>query len=74
MSDTDEPRLPGAPAGNQNAAKDDDDGLTAVLHLRVHPDEKAAWNKLARKDGKRLAAWVREKLNALDPAAGKKAD
>lgn len=64
MKDDDEKRAPGAPVGNQNAAKPEGDGLDAVLNLRVKPSEKNAWVRQAQSEGKKLAEWVRERLNA----------
>lgn len=64
MKDDDQKRAPGAPRGNQHAAKDEGDGLDAVLHLRVKGSEKNAWVKKAQKEGKKLAEWARDRLNA----------
>jgi len=35
-----------------------------VLQSRVQPNEKAAYQKAAKSEGKDLSTWVRETLNA----------
>ena len=50
----------GAPAGNQNAAKDD--GLDDTLTFRCLSTERAAWMRAKGKDAK-LTNWVRSTLN-----------
>lgn len=52
---------PGGQPNNKNAVKDD--GKTSHLHIRVTPEQKAAWVKAAA--GKKLSEWVIETLNAL---------
>lgn len=53
---------PGGQKGNQNAVKDEGKA-TSHLHIRVTPEQKAAWVKAAA--GKKLSGWVIETLNAL---------
>jgi hypothetical protein len=54
-----------APHGNRNAAKDDADKLSAHLNMRVHPREKAAWERAAGRAKRGTAAeWIRATLNA----------
>lgn len=53
-----EPRR-GAPAGNQNAAKDD--GFDAVLNIKCFQSEKGSWKRKA--GDQKLSEWVRETLN-----------
>jgi hypothetical protein len=62
MSEEDQ-RARGAQPGNQNAAKDDDALLDAVLHLKCMTAEKNAWVKAATKAGSKLAPWVRCQLS-----------
>lgn len=65
MSD-DEARAPGGQPGNRNAAKEADECLHAILHLKVSTGEKNAWVKKAQKAGMKLAPWVRMKLNSTN--------
>jgi len=51
---------PGAPQGNQNAAKEE--GLDDQTTFRHFKAERAAWMKAKGKDGK-LTLWMREVLN-----------
>lgn len=54
---------PGGQKGNQNAVKDD--GKTSHLHIRVTPQQKAAWVHAA--GGKKLSEWVIDTLNQRIP-------
>ena len=53
-----------APQKNQNAAKEDAQRASSFLHARVVPGDKAAWVKAAKREGKKLAAWVVDTLNS----------
>lgn len=52
-----------APEHNQNAAKDESDKLSSFLHIRAHPQDKAAWVKAAQRAKQKLAEWVTDTLN-----------
>ena len=49
----------GAPAGNQNAAKDNPKG--SVIGFRATPEEKDRLERLAAADGLKLSAWLRKR-------------
>ena len=51
---------PGGQLNNKNAVKDEGKA-TSHLHIRVNPEQKAAWVKAA--DGKKLSEWVIDALN-----------
>ncbi|HCN76044.1 MAG TPA: hypothetical protein DIT13_02470 [Verrucomicrobiales bacterium] len=51
----------GAPAGNQNAAKDD--GYDTVLRIRCHAADKGGWKLKAERAGLDLSEWIRTRLN-----------
>lgn len=51
---------PGGQKGNQNAVKDDGKA-TSHLHIRVTPQQKAAWVHAA--GGRKLSEWVIDTLN-----------
>lgn len=53
-------RKAGAPAGNKNAAKPDEQKRTGMILIPVTPREKAAIVKAAK--GRKLAEYCREKL------------
>ena len=44
--------------GNKNAAKKPEDKLTAVLHMRLHPQAKERWQNAADKAGIPLSRFV----------------
>lgn len=52
----------GAQLGNDNALKDEDERLTALLRVKCLPGDLVRWNNAAREAGMKTAAWVRERL------------
>jgi len=45
-------------------------GRTALLRVRVSPEERDAWQAAADLEGVPLSEWVRSRLERLGPAAG----
>lgn len=49
--------------GNKNAEKDPDEKGEAVLHIRCTKEQKNRYVRQAKKDGKRLAPWIKDILD-----------
>ena len=53
-----------APKNNKYAAKPASERASLLFAVRIKPDEKAAWSRMAKKVGLRLGQWARARLNA----------
>jgi len=53
----------GAPHGNQNAVKPDEEKLTSFLHIKALPENKSSWVRAAQRKKMKLSKWVTETLN-----------
>ncbi len=41
----------------------DEDGLTETFKLRCTPEQKAVWDRIAKRSGRSLSNWMRYILN-----------
>ena len=49
--------------GNQNAKKPPGETANGMLYVRCKKQDKGRWTRAARREQKKLSAWVNEKLN-----------
>ena len=43
--------------------KSDDERADALVQLRLTDAEKAVWQEAAERDGQKLSAWIKDRLN-----------
>ncbi len=58
-----EKRKVGPPKGSQNRIKVAGQPASSFLNMRCRPDQKDAWMKAAKGDGKSLTDWVSDTLD-----------
>lgn len=63
MKSQPQPRGPGAPPGNTNAATDHP--ADSIIHIRVRRAQKGEYVRASRRKGLSLSAWI---LSTLDNA------
>lgn len=52
-----------APKGNQFAKKAESEVMDTTTLIRSTAGEREKWDSAAKKAGKKLAAWIRDRLN-----------